>query len=116
MFVIANKFTGEIVRHIVSNHSMSLDEAINLVGEFVDMENIDDPNVVIDEKMYWYDDLDLVRLESLVGLQCELQDGNWEVDEVTVDDIAVIKNMSDESIKNSVPIAEILPYYFGITR
>lgn len=64
MTIIYNKNTNEIIAEITTNHSMSLDEAINLAGEFIPMENIDDPNVLISGKEYWYDDLDLINFNT----------------------------------------------------
>ena len=64
MTIIYNKNTNEIITEITTNHSMSLDEAVNLAGEFIPMENIDDPNVLISGKEYWYDDLDLISFNT----------------------------------------------------
>ena len=57
---IINTATNEIVAKILTNHSMTLDEAINLVGEIINPENPWDENVLIDGNWYYYDDLDLV--------------------------------------------------------
>lgn len=59
------KSTNETVAEILSNHSMSLDDAINLVGEIINDENDnrfshDGDNVIIAGERYWYDDLDVV--------------------------------------------------------
>lgn len=55
---IINTITGETVREIITNHSMSLDDAINLVGS-IHPEN-ENENVEIDGNWYYYDDLDMV--------------------------------------------------------
>ncbi len=56
---IINTVTGETIAEIITNHSMTLEEAINLVGEITTQENAGDENVEIDGKMYFYDDLDM---------------------------------------------------------
>ena len=56
---IINIATGETVAEITTNHSMSLDEAINLVGEIITPENPWDPDVLIAGNLYFYDDLDM---------------------------------------------------------
>lgn len=54
---IINTITGETVAEITTNHSMSLDEAINLVGEIIPPENPWDADVLIGGNLYFYDDL-----------------------------------------------------------
>ena len=55
---IINKVTTEVAAIINTNRSMTLDEAIELVGEIVpESEN---ENVIIDGKEYFYDDLEIV--------------------------------------------------------
>ena len=56
---IINIATGETVAEIAANHSMSLDEAINLVGEIITPENPWDADVLIGVNLYFYDDLDM---------------------------------------------------------
>lgn len=61
---IINTVTNETVVEILTNHSMTLDEAINLVGEIIndaDDERFSDDgdNVIIDGKRYWWEDLDM---------------------------------------------------------
>ena len=63
---IINTVTNETVAEIVTNHSMTLDEAIECVGGEI-INNMDDErwsddgdNVIIDGKRYWYDELDMV--------------------------------------------------------
>lgn len=56
---IINKVTGETVTEIMTNHSMSLDDAINLVGE-LHTENTEE-NVLIFGEWYYYDDLEIVE-------------------------------------------------------
>lgn len=57
---IINKINDEVVAEILTNHSMSLDEAIELVGSFIPQEDPWDTNVEIDGVEYFSDDLDLV--------------------------------------------------------
>ena len=54
---IINAITGETVAEVITNHSMTLAEAINLVGEIIIPENLCDANVLIDGTLYFYDDL-----------------------------------------------------------
>lgn len=61
---IINTITNETVAEILTNHSMTLDEAINLVGEIIndaDDERFseDGDNVIVDGKRYWWEDLDI---------------------------------------------------------
>lgn len=61
---IINTITNEPVAEILTNHSMTLDEAINLVGEIIndaDDERFseDGDNVIINGKRYWWEDLDM---------------------------------------------------------
>ena len=57
-YVLTNK--GMPIYSIISNHSMSLIEAIQLAGRFVPVENSDEPDVEISGEYYFYDDLDLI--------------------------------------------------------
>lgn len=54
---IISKSTNETVEVILTNRSMTLDEAINIVGEIFPEKGED--NVLIDGKWYDYDDLDM---------------------------------------------------------
>jgi hypothetical protein len=61
---IINTVTNETVAEILTNRSMTLDEAINLVGEIIndaDDERFseDGDNVIINGKRYWWEDLDM---------------------------------------------------------
>lgn len=61
---IINTITNETVAEILTNQSMTLDEAINLVGEIIndaDDERFseDGDNVIINGKRYWWEDLDM---------------------------------------------------------
>lgn len=51
-------YDGTVLAEIATNHSMSLDEAIGLVGEIHPEEQ--EENVEIGGKWYYYDDLELV--------------------------------------------------------
>lgn len=55
---IINIATNEIIAEITTNHSMTLDEAINLVGEIYQQN--EEENVLINGNWYYYDDLDIV--------------------------------------------------------
>ena len=58
--------TGTTIREIVSNHGMTLDEAIycaggEIVNNASDKHYSDDgDNVIIEGKRYYYDDIELV--------------------------------------------------------
>lgn len=54
---IVNKVTGETVTKIMTNHSMSLDDAINLVGKIYPDNS--EENVLIFGEWYYYDDLEI---------------------------------------------------------
>lgn len=54
---IIDKSTGKTVWIITTNHSMTLDEAIELVGKIYPER--EDENVMIGGKWYYYDDLDM---------------------------------------------------------
>ena len=54
---IYNKQDGSTVTTIITNHSMTLDEAIRLVGTI--HEDYDEENVEIQGEWYYYDDLDI---------------------------------------------------------
>lgn len=54
---IINIVTGETVAEITTNHSMSLDEAINLVGEIITPETPWDADVLIAGNLYSYEEL-----------------------------------------------------------
>lgn len=58
--IISNE-TGETIANILTNHSMTLDEALDLVGaEPLEAENSCDPDYILNGVELWYDDLDLV--------------------------------------------------------
>lgn len=57
--LIINIVTGEAIAEITTNHSMTLDEAINLVGERITPENPGDADVLIGGDLYCYYDLDM---------------------------------------------------------
>lgn len=59
---IINTVTNEVISEIITNHSMTLDEAIELVGEIINNEDderfsFDGDNVIIDGNRYWYEEL-----------------------------------------------------------
>lgn len=62
---IINTVTNETIGEIVTNHSMTLDEAIECIGGEI-INNMDDErwsddydNVIIDGNRYWYEELAL---------------------------------------------------------
>ena len=63
---IINTATHETVAEILTNHGMTLDEAIDACGGEIinDMSDErwsdDGDNVIIDGKRYWWEDLDII--------------------------------------------------------
>ena len=57
---IINIITGETVAEIMTNHSMTLDEAIALVGRSSWDDSDQCLEVLIDGKSYDYDELDII--------------------------------------------------------
>lgn len=63
---IINKANNEIVGEIITNHSMTLEKAIECIdGEFIsDMDDDrwsdDGDNIIIDGKRYWHENLDCI--------------------------------------------------------
>lgn len=55
MRIISN---GEVIGDIITNHTMTLEQALKLIGaEFVNPERPDDPDVILYGKSYWMEDL-----------------------------------------------------------
>lgn len=48
--------TGETLGSVLTNHSMTLDEALDFIGAEID----EDGNVVLDDEVYDWEDLDTV--------------------------------------------------------
>lgn len=64
-FVIINKETAEKVGTVITNHSISLDEAIDLLGMVrLETVSVSDADLSYNGKEYWYDDLDIVLEEE----------------------------------------------------
>lgn len=59
MFRIFDRNTNKTIATVVTNHSISLDDAIRFVGEIHNDREFDEENVEIDGNWYYYDDLDL---------------------------------------------------------
>lgn len=57
---IINKATKEIIAEIITNHSMTLEEAIECAGAFVAPEDEWDANVEINGTKYWSEELDVI--------------------------------------------------------
>ena len=62
---IMNTLTNEIIAKINTNHSMTLDEALELIGAEI-INGLDNGRwtndyycVIFDGERYWYDDLEL---------------------------------------------------------
>ena len=56
---IIDKVTNEEVATIATNRSYTLEEAIAQIGELIDTEGADVPNVIIYGERYYLDDLDI---------------------------------------------------------
>lgn len=62
MNIIYNKENMEKIGEVITNHSISLDDAIDLLGAVrLEKVNSDDPDFLIDGKEIWYDDLEMVN-------------------------------------------------------
>ena len=62
---IVNTNTNGTVAEILGGDRMTLDEAINFVGEIINDANDerfsnDGDNVIINGERYWYEDLDII--------------------------------------------------------
>ena len=62
---IVDTNTNETVAEILGGNRMTLDEAINFVGEIINDENDerfsnDGDNVIINGERYWYEDLEII--------------------------------------------------------
>ena len=63
---IINTITNETIAEILTNHGMTIDEAIEAAGGEIinDMDDErwsdDGDNVIIKGGRYWYDDLDII--------------------------------------------------------
>ena len=57
---IIERETGRTVAAIIANHSMTLDEAIDIAGERIPAENIGDPDVLINGEEFSAEELDIV--------------------------------------------------------
>ena len=63
MFRIINKVTEEVIAEIVTNHSMTLEEAIDCAGGEIindindDRFSDDGDNIIINGNRYWFEDL-----------------------------------------------------------
>lgn len=55
---IINKYTNETIAHIIGGNNLSLDEALDLVGEIYSQN--EDENVLVYGTWYYYDDLDYI--------------------------------------------------------
>lgn len=59
-YYLYTTFDKVIIREFETTYSMTLDEAILAIGGEIKHEaDPTDPNVIIDGKEYWYDDLDM---------------------------------------------------------
>ena len=62
---IINTITNETIAEITTNHSMTLDEALELIGAEINKDMDDErwsngyDNVILDGERYWYEDLEL---------------------------------------------------------
>lgn len=64
-WVIFNKKTMEKVGEVFTNHSINLTDAIDLLdADRLEVVNIDDPDIMIDGKEYWSEDLDVCLISD----------------------------------------------------
>lgn len=61
MLKIINKISGDDVTYVITNQSMTLDDAIEAAGgEIIDTGGADIADVRFDSGSYYHDDLDMV--------------------------------------------------------
>lgn len=57
---IINTVTGETVAEIITNHRITIDEALYCAGaDKLEVENAGDPDYILNGKELWYDELEL---------------------------------------------------------
>ena len=60
-YVVYDKNDLRKVGEVTTNHSISFDDALDLLGaERLEMVHIDDPDLIINGEKFWSDDLDIV--------------------------------------------------------
>lgn len=58
--IVYDKTNFEKVAEVITNHSISIEDALRLIGaEYVEIENPWDADLIIDGKKYWSDDLEM---------------------------------------------------------
>ena len=58
---IINKVDGAVVAEIITNHAVTLDEAVELAGgKFIEVQNPWDEDVKINGELYFTEDLEIV--------------------------------------------------------
>ena len=66
-FIIFNKQTLEKIAEVRTNHSISLDEALDLIDVTrLEPVNVWDPDYLINGHEVWYDDLDMTLEEEYI--------------------------------------------------
>lgn len=58
---IINKINGEVIAEIITNHSMTIEEALELVGERFETDDpsFDDPDFIVDGEEVWVEDCEM---------------------------------------------------------
>ena len=84
-FIVYNKQNQEKVGEIRTNHSISLDDAIELLdAERIEVVNSDDADLMINGKEVWSNDLDMMLEEEYL----DIKTGKWldtNIDVVAID-------------------------------
>ena len=65
MKYIVDRITRKPIGSIVTNHTMSLEDALRLIGAEIVNPEPGEPDVILDGERYWTDDLELADAPSL---------------------------------------------------
>lgn len=80
--MIINDKTLDVIYTILTNRALSFDEAIECAGEYIPKRYDDDPDVRINGKDYWSDELAVVNqytLDQLRAEAAEADDGEYKL-------------------------------------
>lgn len=69
--MIINDKTLDVIYTILTNRALSFDEAIEAAGEYIPKRYDDDPDVLINGKKYWSEELAVVNQYTLDQLRAE---------------------------------------------
>lgn len=61
MYRLYNRITNETISNVITNHGITIDEAISLVGKIYKNRQYEE-DVLINGKWYYYDDIDIEKI------------------------------------------------------